>query len=360
MLEIKPEIIEIILLDKKYKNKEDEIDDLIVKIYNLYNEITDFSHIDFNTIDENRLDDFNYTTTKEQRQRIESLHSNYDDNLINTILGIFSIIDNMQTVSNDLEEHRSINYDLKLMEHDINNTEKQINILKTLLEKSKIIDNENDIFRFDFSINIFELFKRDKTNALAIFKIFFTSMFSQLSLSPLEEEKLKIFKKKIETNMDKPFDERILKNIDYFYDIYCLINGYLLNSKKIYKSSALRIYNLVNDNLNINKKPLSDKVSHLFARLGIDINLDYRKAHSIRKISIYHDYTIYDYSTNKKDTDLYLSEFEIVSKIFEGLKPKLEKMDFSLNEAEMNKKAFYLSNIEAFQNNYKKMKYIID
>lgn len=360
MLEIKPKIIDIILLDKKYKNKEDEIDKLIIEIYNLYQEITEFKNIDFESIDIENIDRYNFPFSEKEIEKINQLNSNYDENLISIILGIISIIEDMRKVSDELEEHRSINYDLRLMEHDINNTEKQINILKTLLEKAKIIDNENDIFKFDFAINMLKLFKKDKTQTLAIFKMFFTGIFHQLSLTPLEKEKMYELKRKYGEKIDTKYDEKIERNIYYFYEIYCLINGYLLNSKKIYKSSALRIYNLINDNLNVNKKPLSDKVSHLFARLEIDINLDYRKAHDIRKISIYHDYTIYDYSTNKKDTNLYFSLDEIANKVFGELKPKLEEMNFPLNEVQTNKKAVYLSNIEAFQNDYKKTKYIID
>lgn len=360
MLEIKPDIIDIILLDKKYKNKENEIDKLIIEVYNLYQEITEFKNIDFESIDIENIDRYNFPFSEEETEKINQLNSNYDENLISIILGIFSIIEDMRRVSDELEEHRSINYDLKLMEHDINNIEKQINILKTLLEKAKIIDNENDIFKFDFAINMFKLFKKDKTETLAIFKMFFTGIFYQLSLTPLEKEKMYEFKRMQGAKINKQLDEKVEKNINYFYEIYCLINGYLLNSKKIHKSSALRIYNLINDNLNVNKNPLADKVSHLFARLEIDINLDYRKAHDIRKISIYHDYTIYDYSTNKKDTNLYFSLDEIANKVFGELKPKLEEMNFPLNEVQTNKKAVYLSNIEAFQNDYKKTKYIID
>lgn len=349
MLNIKPEIIDIILLDKRYKNKELEIDNLIIKIYNLYQEITEFKNIDFESLDIENIDvrkigRLNFPFSDEELKKINELNSKYDENLISIILSIFAIVEEMKRVVEDLEKHRSENYDLLLMEHDINNTEKQINTLKTLLEKAKILDDKNDIYRIQFAIEMYEEFKKDKTKALARFHLLFMGIEMNKTFGLEKNEKM----------------DKAIVNADYFFNIFCLINGYLLNSKKIYKSSALRIYNLINSNLNVNKKPLSDKVSHLFARLGIDINLDYRKAHNIRKISIYHDYTIYDYSTNKKDTDLYFSKDEIVNKMFEGLKPKLEKMNYPLNEVQMNKKAVYLSNIEAFQDNYKKTRYVID
>lgn len=344
MLEIKSEIIDIIHLDKKYKNKENEIDKLIIEIYNLYQKITEFKNIDFESINIENIDRYNFSFSEEEIEKINQLKSNYDEDLINIILRIFSIIEEMQTVSTELEEHRSINYDLKLMEHDINNTEKQINLLKTLLEKAKILDDKNDIFRIEFAIEMFEQFKKDKTKALASFHIIFMGIEMNKTLGLERNEKM----------------DKVIVNADYFFNIFCLINGYLLNSKKIYKSSALRIYNLINNNLNVNKNPLTDKVSHLFARLGIDVNLDYRKAHKVRKISIYHEYTIYDYSTNKKDTDLYFSKDEMINKCYEGTKSKLEKMNYPLNEVQMNKKAVYLSNIEAFQDNYKKIRYVID
>lgn len=349
MIDIKPEIIDIILLDKKYKKKENEIDNLIIEIYNLYQELTEFKNIDFESLDIENIDvreigRLNFPFSDEELKKINELNSKYDENLISIILSIFAIVEEMKRVVEDLEKHRSENYDLLLMEHDINNTEKQINTLKTLLEKAKILDDKNDIYRIQFAIEMYEEFKKDKTKALARFNLLFMGIKMNKTFGLEKNEKM----------------DKVIVNADYFFNIFCLINGYLLNSKKIYKSSALRIYNLITSNLNVNKKPLTEKVSHLFARLGIDINLDYRKAHNIRKISIYHDYTIYDYSTNKKDTDLYFSKDEIVNKMFEGLKPKLEKMNYPLNEVQMNKKAVYLSNIEAFQDNYKKTRYVID
>ncbi len=360
MQEIKPDIIDIILLDKKYKNKENEIDKLIIEVYNLYQEITEFKNIDFESIDIENIDRYNFPFSEEETEKINQLNSNYDENLISIILGIFSIINEMKSVSEELEDYRLKNYDLKLMEHDINNVYKQINILKTNLEQAIVLNNENEKFKHEFAIEMYQKFQKDKTNALALYKIFFQSVYYQLSLSPLEKEKMYSLKRKNGERINKELDEKVERNVDYFFNIYCLINGYLLNSKKIHKSSALRIYNLINDNLNVNKNPLADKVSHLFARLEIDINLDYRKAHNIRKISIYHDYTIYDYSTNKKDTDLYFSIDEIANKLTGGVKKELQKTNFPLNEIQTNKKAVYLSNIEAFQNDYKKTKYIID
>lgn len=344
MIEIKPDIIDIILLDKRYKNKELVIDNLIIEIYNLYEELTEFKSIDLDNIDVKKIDRLNFPFSDEELKKIDELNSNYDEDLITIILGIFAIVEEMKRVTEELEEHRSENYDLLLMEHDINNTEKQINTLKTLLEKAKILDDENDIFRIKFAIEMYEAFKKDKTKALARFHLLFMGIEMNNTLG-LERNK----------RMDK-----VIANADYFFNIFCLINGYLLNSKKIYKSSALRIYNLINNNLNVNKKPLTDKVSHLFARLGIDINLDYRKAHNVRKISIYHDYTIYDYSTNKKDTNLYFSKDEMANKLMGNVKEKLQKMNYPFNEVQMNKKAVYLSNIESFQNDYKKTRYIID
>ncbi|QKJ27339.1 hypothetical protein [Aliarcobacter cibarius] len=359
MLDLKPEIRDIILLDKKYKNKEEEIDNLIIKVYNLYTEITSFKHINFDTIDENRIHDLNYFLTKEQINSIHSLHSNNDD-LVNIILGIFSIINDMQTVSLELEEYRSKNHILESIEHDIQNTDKQINTLKNELEKAKILDDENQILKIEYAIGLFEDFKIDKTDALAKYKGFLDLLVLYNSFSESEKEKSYKLNKEKSYEYNKKNSEFFTNNIDYFHSIFYILNGYLLNSKKIYKSSALKIFNHVNNNLKINKKPLTDKVSHLFARLGIDINLDYRKSHNVRKISIYHDYTIYDYSTNKKYTNLYISEFNLLNKLLHGVKKGLEETPLKFNKTELAKKNLYISNINNFQNMYHQLKYVIN
>ena len=360
MLDLKPEIIDIILLNKKYKNKENEINNLVVEVYNLYIDVTNFKHINFDTIDENKIHDLKYILTQEQINKINSLHSNNDDDLINIILGIFSIIDNMKIVSLDLEKYRSENHILKLIEHDVQNTDKQINTLKNELEKAKILDDKNEIFKIEYAIGMFEDFKKDKTEALAKQKYFLDLLAYYDTLSESKKEKLYKLNKEENYENNKKYGELFTNNIDYFNNIFYIINGYLLNSKKIHKSSALKIFNHVNNNLKVNKKPLTDKVSHLFARLGIDINLDYRKSHSVRKISIYHDYTIYDYSTNKKDTNLYISEFDLINKLSHGLKEALEETTLEFNKTELAKKNLYISNINTFQTIYKQLKYVID
>jgi hypothetical protein len=349
MLEIKPEILDIILLDKKYKNLEKGIDKLIVKVYDYYKELTASKE----------LPTMYFHLLNEELEKINTLFPKYDENLILTILQIFIVVDEMNIICKNIENNRSKNYDLKLMEHDINNTEKQINLLKTKLEHATTLNNDNDIFKFNFAIDIYKDFKKNKTNALAKYKIFFEGAFFSLYADSSIKEKLDSFSKLQGLKSNKQLEEKVLKNIDYFYDIYCLINGYLLSSKKIHKSSALKIFNIVNDNLKLSKTNLIGKVLYLFEKLGIDnINLDLKKAHNIRKISVYHNYTIYDYSSNTKDTNLYLTINEMLYKIMNGAMEELKKHNFN-NPNEEIKKYFYLCALEVFTDNYNKLKYIL-
>lgn len=349
MLEIKPEILNIILLDKKYKNLEKGINKLIVEVYDYYKELTASKE----------LATMYFYLLEEELEKISSLFPKYDENLILTILQILIVVGEMKIVCKNLEEKHSKNYDLKLIEHDINNTEKQINNLKTLLEQAITLNNENNIFKFSFAIDMYKNFKENKTNALAEYKLTFEGAFFLLYADETIKEKINLLYEIYGIEVNKEVGEKTLKNIDFFYDIYCLINGYLLSNKKIHKSSALKIFNIVNDNLKISKNPLTDKVSHLFAKLGIDVNLDYRKAHEIRKISVYHNYTIYDYSTNKKDTHLYLTMYEIMYKrTIIDLTEKLQERNFS-NPNEELKKHFFIIASEMLIDKYNKLQYIL-
>lgn len=213
--------------------------------------------------------------------------------------------------------------------------------------------------KFSFAIDMYKNFKENKTNALAEYKLTFEGAFFLLYADETIKEKINLLYEIYGIEVNKEVGEKTLKNIDFFYDIYCLINGYLLSNKKIHKSSALKIFNIVNDNLKISKNPLTDKVSHLFAKLGIDVNLDYRKAHEIRKISVYHNYTIYDYSTNKKDTHLYLTMYEIMYKrTIIDLTEKLQERNFS-NLNEELKKHFFIIASEMLIDKYNKLQYIL-
>lgn len=349
MIQIKPEIIDIILLDKKYKNLEKGIEKLIVEVYDYYKELTASRELPI----------MYFYLLNEELLKINTKFPKYDQNLILTILQIFIVIEEMNTICKSIEEKRSKNYNLKLIEHDINNTEKQINNLKNLLEDAITLNNENDIFKFNFVIEMYKDFKKNKTDALAKYKLLFEGAFFLLYADETIKEKLNTLSKLHGHKINEEFNEKILLNIDYFYDVYCLINGYLLNSKKIYKSGALKIFNIINDNLKISKNPLTDKVSHLFAKLGIEVNLDYRKAHDIRKISVYHHLSIYDYSTNRKDSYLYFTINELIyEKTMFNVVENLKKCNFA-NPNEELKKHFFIIAFEFLKNNYTKLQYIL-
>lgn len=349
MLKIKREIIDIVLLDKKYKNLEKGIDKLIVEVYDYYKKSTDSKELPI----------MYFYLLNEELEKINILFPKYDENLVLTILQIFIVIDEMKIICENMEKKRAKNYDLKLLEHDINNVEKQINMLKHQLEQAIILNNDNDIFKFNFAIEMYRDFKENKTDALANYKLAFEGAFFLLYADSSIKEKLNSFSKLQGYETNEKLNEKFLLNVDYFYDIYCLINGYLLSSKKIYKSSALKIFNIANDNLKLNKTDLIGKVLYLFEKLGIDnINLDLKKVHNIRKISIYHNYIVYDYSTNTKDSSLYLTMFEIAYKIVNGTMERLEEHNFNNPDEEL-KKYLYLCALEVFTDNYNKLKYII-
>jgi hypothetical protein len=336
------EFKEILLLDKKYKDKEDLIESLVNNFFK-YNEQL-------------------FKNDKESEEQvlalIYSLGILYED--ISTVVsGIYFILNRSIIINKELNKHRQENYDLKLIEKDINNISKTINTYKDLLEKARILNNDNDIFKYDFVISMLNKFKQNKDDALAIYISSFTGAFIEKYSTNEYKEQLEKFKLKENPNYNIELNKKLLDNIEYFYDIYCLLQGYRLSDRKIFKSAALRVYNLVLNNLNIkSKKQLADKVSHLFARLGIDVNIDYRKAHNIREVSSYDEYIIYDYTTNKKDTNLYLHIENTINNIIKNVGDELSTINYPLNSIQTNKKAMYIKNCNLYQKDYKKIQYI--
>lgn len=286
------ELFNILTLDKKYVHTQVYLEEFLTKI---------FSILDLLLLDK-ELDEI-------QEQEIDSISVLETENqeLFVTVFGILQILSKTQNIVDKLAQNRSQNYELLSLEHDINNISKQINIYKDLLEKAEIVNNENDIFKHKFLLYLLQRFQKNKEQTLSEFYIMLmgANMEKNMDEATLKKRALVEMKNKIDGKRNETY-YNIVKNYDYFYEIYCLFNGYKLNEKKIYKSAGLRIYNLVLDNLNIkSKKYLADKVSHLFARLGIEVNIDYKRANKIKEISIYDDYIIYDYSSSTQNPNLY-------------------------------------------------------
>lgn len=342
----KQELLDILTLDKKYFRNQPYLEQFLTKIFSIEDIVL-----------QKELDEME----EQEHESIASLETENQE-LFVTVFGILQILSKTQNIVDKLIQNRSQNYELSSLEHDINNISKQINLYKDLLEKAEIVDNKNDIFKFKFVLELLKKFQKDKTQTLSEFHIILLGTYFEKNMDEATLKKRTLFemKNKIDGKRTETY-YNIVKNYDYFYEIYCLFNDYKLNDKKIYKSAGLRIYNLVLDNLNIkSKKYLADKVSHLFARLGIEVNIDYKRANKIKEISIYDDYIIYDYSSSTQNPNLYpLANLEkVTGEIISQTYEQMSITNYPFNAVRKNKFNMYLDGMQQCSKAYSKTKYI--
>lgn len=168
-------------------------------------------------------------------------------------------------------------FNIDLFEKDINYMDKYINNLNFSLNHAKLMEDKDEIEKYELAIFFFKKIKVDRDKGInSLYAVY------------------------ISLNDNKHQEEDLLyKHRAYISKLYEIFTSYKITPKKIHKSAALKIFNGIYPKYIENKFLLCEMISHLFSRLEIEIQIDHKKAHDIKPIrSFYHD-TLYDYSTSK-------------------------------------------------------------
>ena len=252
---------------------------------------------------------------------------------------ILSVLNTTYDLLNHLDEKRILNGQLIKFENNINSVDQVISYYEQLLAKAKENEDDNLVWRHEFTINLYREFKKDSNEALQTLRMLIASNLM------LEDEKFK----NIHLSFLKdyyPSDyqraNRNYLNKELFIDLYGQLEGFKISHEQILKSAGLKIFNFFNAITKVQKKALADKIEHIFASLGENILIDIKRATNVRIIGKFKDTILLDYDGNKKNTlnDFGLYELieDQVTQIIKSYKKSNNKE--MIKQINKNKKTF--------------------
>lgn len=220
---------------------------------------------------------------------------------------IYSVLNTTYDLINHLDEKRAFNGQLLKFEHDIKSVDQVIGHYKKLAENAKESEDEDLVWRYEFSSDVYREFKKDHNKALQILRMMISSNLI------LEDTKYRnAYLPFIEKHDPKNFisTHRNYSNKELFLELYGQLEGYRISKEKIIKSAGLKLFNFFNAITHVQKKSLGDKIEHIFASLGEEIIIDIKRASKTRIIGLFNKIPLLDYDGNKKDSfyDFGLSE----------------------------------------------------
>ena len=245
---------------------------------------------------------------------------------------ILSVLNTTYDLLNHLDEKRILNGQLIKFENNINSVDQVINYYEQLLAKAKENEDDNLVWRHEFTINLYREFKKDSNEALQTLRMLKDEKFKNIHLSFLKDY----------YPSDYQRANRNYLNKELFIDLYGQLEGFKISHEQILKSAGLKIFNFFNAITKVQKKALADKIEHIFASLGENILIDIKRATNVRIIGKFKDTILLDYDGNKKNTlnDFGLYELieDQVTQIIKSYKKSNNKE--MIKQINKNKKTF--------------------
>lgn len=172
-------------------------------------------------------------------------------------------------------------FNINQFEKDINYLDKHIKHIEASIIHSKLVKNQFDEEKYSLALFLIKNIKKNRDKGIN-------------SLYLIYDLATKLNEKNITSE-----NEIFFQHKKYISELYRIFASYKISPKKIHKSTALLIFNALYPQYFTNKLALCDMISHLFSRLDMEIQLDYRKAHNIKHIRTFYEDILYDYSTAK-------------------------------------------------------------
>lgn len=211
-----------------------------------------------------------------------------------------------------LEEKTILKSDVTKFEKDLSNIDSFIEKYKQLFEKALENDDKNLQWRYEIIFGTFEIFKSNPNKAICILR---NSQATNILIQDTEffEGYLRFLKKHDTKEYESAL--KIYHNQDLFFDLYAFFEGYRISQQKLFKSTALKIFNYCYLVAKVKKGHLAQKIEFIFATLGETISLDAKRAYDVQAIGEYKGMILLDYASNKQGdfTDFGLADAVIIT-----------------------------------------------
>jgi hypothetical protein len=212
---------------------------------------------------------------------------------------IINVLNDTYNILNKLDQCRIENDHLGKFENDRpGSVQKYINHYQKLFEEATEKEDEDLTFRYRVLTWLYKDFLVNPEKALAALRLLIASNY----FYGVDQKHRKLYiafmsKHDLETLRRT---QRNYENQDLFLNLYKRFEGYQITREKIIKSAGLKIFAFFETVSKVQKTKLATQLGYLFSTLGENLNLDPKRAGSLKVIGEFNGFILLDYLSNKK------------------------------------------------------------